>query len=246
MKPLKALFVCLLAVAMFFGLSSKAVAIPELQIYIEGATYDSDTEKWVVDASAGDTITLWVIGNVNGPGGKGNISNVQLVAAYEEGDSAPTVEPTEFTTPQTYDGLTDNQQAGNVSPILGTGDVPEGLSSHGVYGEGTAWTYWELGTFDQTGDTIADFNGDSPLPTPVGEGGQINAYNVTIEGEGLVYFDVFGEIEKPGGRNGPRTQTVFAPYSHVANTNVPEPATALLLGAGIIGIVALGRKKLFK
>jgi hypothetical protein len=36
----------------------------------------------------------------------------------------------------------------------------------------------------------------------------------------------------------------FAPYTHDAET-VPEPATMLLLGFGLIGLVAFGRKRFF-
>jgi hypothetical protein len=253
MKPLKALFVCSLVVAMFFSLSSTAMAIPQLQIYIEGATYDTETEKWVVDASSGDTITLWVIGNVSGPGGQGGISDVHLVAAYQEdGGSAPTIDPTQIGGGSgSYDGFTDDAISGDIQDTqTGSGlPPPDDLAPHGVYGEGTSWTDWSLGDFTDSDDSIADFNGQSPLPTPLEEGGQINAYDITLTGDGLVYFDVYGTIpagDNPGRGRGPGERTVFAPYSHVARTNVPEPATALLLGAGLIGIVALGRKKLFK
>src|SRR5690606_3609302 len=63
------------------------VAAPILQLYVEGATYDSESESWVYTArgsSGGDPFRLWAIGNVSGPGGKGTIYDVRLAAAYDE------------------------------------------------------------------------------------------------------------------------------------------------------------------
>jgi len=58
-----------------------AYAIPELQLYIEGATYDTGSATWVFSGSG--TFRLWVIGNINGPGGTGGlpIQDVKLAAA---------------------------------------------------------------------------------------------------------------------------------------------------------------------
>ena len=53
--------------------TSTAQAVPTLQVYLEGATYDTATETWVADI--GDPLRLWVIGNV---GSHGTISNVRL------------------------------------------------------------------------------------------------------------------------------------------------------------------------
>ena len=53
-----------------------AMAIPALQLYIEGATYDDNTETWVL--SGEDDFKLWVIGDV---GSYGTISDVKLAGA---------------------------------------------------------------------------------------------------------------------------------------------------------------------
>ena len=40
--------------------------------------------------------------------------------------------------------------------------------------------------------------------------------------------------------------TVFADGSSVASMTVPEPATLLLLGVGMVGLAGFGRKKIKK
>ena len=64
-----------------------ANAVPILQLYLEGATYDFATESWVLapgGSSGGDPFRLWAIGNVAGPGGAGTISDVRLSIAYDK------------------------------------------------------------------------------------------------------------------------------------------------------------------
>ena len=64
-----------------------ANAVPILQLYLEGATYDSTTESWVLapqGSSSGAPFRLWAIGNVAGPGGAGEILDVRLSVAYDE------------------------------------------------------------------------------------------------------------------------------------------------------------------
>ena len=51
-----------------------AQALPVLQMYIEGAIYDQDTESWITSSS---DLTLWVVGNT---GQYGSILDLQLTA----------------------------------------------------------------------------------------------------------------------------------------------------------------------
>ena len=64
-----------LLVSLAVGFASSAMAIPVLQIYIDGADYDSTTETWITTDS---TFDLWVIGDVDS---YGTISDLKLSAA---------------------------------------------------------------------------------------------------------------------------------------------------------------------
>ena len=60
--------------------SGNAPAVPVLQLYIEGATYDAANESWYYP---GHDFRLWTIANITGPGG-----TLQLTAyAYSVSDS---------------------------------------------------------------------------------------------------------------------------------------------------------------
>ena len=124
-------------------------AIPELQLYIEGATYDTGSETWVL-TSTSNPIRLWAIGNLTGDGGKGPIYGVKLSLAYDSADS-----PTFTFTPSTtggYGGFGDPStpsapsyvQTSTLgdSPLLGDGSS---LPTHGIYGAGVTWQEFALG-----------------------------------------------------------------------------------------------------
>ena len=63
-----------------------AGAVPLLQLYVEGGTYDAGTESWVLGYTS-DPIRLWVIGNVAGPGSQGTIYDTKLAIAYDTPES---------------------------------------------------------------------------------------------------------------------------------------------------------------
>jgi len=54
-----------LALGLLVAMGSAAHAVPALQLYIEGATYDTDSESWVVSST---DFRLWVIGDVGHTG----------------------------------------------------------------------------------------------------------------------------------------------------------------------------------
>ena len=212
---------------------SSVFAIPALQLYIEGSTYDTVTETWLTNSSS---FTLWVMGNVSG---KGEILDVRLAVAYDSSESGSvdfTVADPSTPSPSAPALFSDSSTIGYY-PITGVKEDKDGnkyneyLQSHGIYGPGVDWEVYKLGDFTLTDSPIGNY---TPDDCPDGsceypESGQINAYTVDVSGYTWVHFDAYGY-------NGP-----VAPFSHDAGMT-PEPATMLLLGSGLLGLFGLRRR----
>lgn len=246
---------CLASVVAALAVASTASAIPPLQLYIEGATYDSETETWMFQpTSPTDPIRLWTIANIGGEGGKGPISNVHLAISYASGATP------DFTlTP----GLTDGyggwvDRTIPVAPSLlrtvEDGSTPtrsdgRKIPNHGQFGPDTWWQEYDLGLYDETTSSIGDIVDDFDVERDEGGdddddghedsfGGQINVYEITVENaDGLeLHFDLYDTIVA-------EQRTVFAPFSHDGGVSViPIPGAALLAIAGL-GLVAVLHRK---
>jgi hypothetical protein len=223
-----------------------ANAVPTLQLYLEGATYDDTTETWVL---AGGPGRLWVIGDV---GGVGSILDVHLAAAYDDA-YAPTIllTPTAAVTPPvTRFGFADPSMAAaptsdgvvhTGTPTLNDGSA---LPTHGVYGEGTVWQEFDLGDMTLTDSQMADFGGGFPTAF-ANSWGQINVYDLFVAGAGLpedftVHFDVYNHVAG-------ESRSRFAPFSHdgeyIPPPPIPEPAGMVILGSIGLGMLLVQRKR---
>lgn len=225
-------------------------AEPILQLYIEGATYDTVDETWVLEWDPGaGPLRLWAIGNVAGPGGKGTIFDVKIAVAYASSlglsnsnfslTSSTTGGYGGFTDPSTPAGATFVQDGADGSvPKLSDGrDLP----SHGVYGAGTEWTEYALGDLSLTDSPIGDFMTTVPVPSAT-KVAQINVYEFSVTGASAgdeFHFDLYDHIV-----SGTKSKAKFAPFSHDAGGSVvPEPTSMAGFGVLLAGFAVVAARR---
>jgi hypothetical protein len=225
-----------------------AGAVPILQLYVEGATYDDHHESWVFEPSGSDPIRLWVIGNVAGGGGQGTIYDVKISLVYDDPGTPVTFGLTPSTTGG-YNGLPDPSMASTpvLNQIVSDGSLPQlagggSIPSHGVYGPGAEWQEFLLGDFNLTDSPIGDFI--DVFPTEFPGLGQINVYELTVAGNITdLHIDAYNHVY--AGNSG-KIRSVFAPFSHDAGTGVndpvpvPEPGALGVFLAGLLGLGLVG------
>jgi len=200
-------------------------AYPVLQLYIDGSTYDPVTDTWVITSPVFD---LWVLGDV---GHVGTIYEIKLTTSFF-GDSG-SISFMPKTTTKIIDPST---PAFPTFFQSGTGDHPS-LPDHGIFNdeELNYWSDYYLGNFNLADSPIGDFM--TNFPSTFDSLGQINVYEVAVNGWERVHFDAYAYYNI----NGNKTKDVFAPFSHdVMLYNIPEPSTLLLFTvSGILLILSV-------
>ena len=161
----KYIAISFLIITAFCGIVKPAEAVPALQLYVEGAIFDSLTETWIFSSLA--DFDLQVIGANN------VIEDVYLAIAV----------PTEETGTITVNSTTIGPFTSG-TPITGDGDS---LPSHGIYPTDFA-TYF-MGDFGLI-ETVYDMQ-----PGETGSAlGEIKTVSIAISGYSWAHFDAYDHI----------------------------------------------------
>ena len=227
-------------------LSCNTYAIPTLQLDIAGGTYIGGEESSVITNA--NEFTLYAYGNPNDTSrGRGNVTTADMLS-------------TEYLlsialSPQVSDlsGLTGsdivvNGTSYDISRSFTYGTPPLDatanplLGRHGIYDT----YYMELSFFFDSAMTATLINTqDVGGMGPDTSGSDMFYIPFTIDMSGLaenygLHFDLYNIDLKRGDL----VRGDFAPFSHDAGTNVPEPSSLALLGIGLIGLSLIKRRKI--
>jgi hypothetical protein len=221
----------LLALTIGLMIAPVADAVPDIQLFIDGATYDWNTQTWVATATSVD---LYVI-NANDV--KDDIIVSMALAGYGEFDTPDVTVDFDGTVYNTWEwGFAPIDNA--LLPWQGSDDVPR----HGIFPTWFAEAHTGFyGTTDFVGDVQPDENNDYWDPSdgvPGSQPGEFKVFSVDVSGSfAAVHFDAYTV-------DGDGNLVKFAPFSHDASI-VPEPGTILLMGSGLLGLglSAIRRRK---
>lgn len=239
----------LASLAIFLGLvlSTPALAVPTLQLYSPGAVYDTGTESWMTYSNPFD---LQVLG-ADQPNSLLLIDQVKLHIAV----------PAEFFTSGgavTVQGISSSLEGGPFGPVtipasaFQAGIPPElagwsgNARSHGIYKDAyyVSLQLQDLEVNKSPSDTIINYvDVAEGAVSPGTDTGDIDVYQIAYSGFFLIHMDLTGMTRYSKSS---KDAMEFAPFSHDADAPgapIPEPATLLLLGGGLVGLGLAARRR---
>ncbi|MEW5925488.1 MAG: choice-of-anchor N protein [Candidatus Zixiibacteriota bacterium] len=212
-------------VLLTFGSSQ---AVPNLQLFIDGGTYDAASESWV---STSGTFDIYVIG-ANEALSSVKVSMALAFAKDDDPNGLASVD---------VDGSTYDEWIYGYAPIMTAPDFDPGddLSKHGIFP--TWFTEFDAGNFGLVGG-VGDVQPQPDYYDPSIDGymassktlGEYKVFSISATGTAFLHFDAY--TLNPDG-----SIRYFAPFSHDATMTppppgVPEPASLILFAIGGMGL----------
>jgi hypothetical protein len=243
---MKKLFLVVFLCTTLLFIGNTASAQPILQLDISGGTYIGDGTTY-----GGPSGTLWAL--LDPKSGEYDDTATNKVNVFDTYFISLAVVPQTSSDPVTdpiFSNLTAKTFSGP-SPLDGKYGTPtngsDSLAGHGVF---PTW-YWE---YQFTFDDLDDLKKVDPInvqtdpgdPQPWGGSGDFfYAAKFDYDVSALLAMGGIDEIHFDAYAFDDDAKIHFAPFSKDASA-VPEPATLLLLGGGLVGLAGFGRKKFKK